>query len=752
MPPRPPSVPSAMKSLFLLLLLSLLPGPVRALEADPLQAVDPFIGCATNGHTYPGASCPFALVQPSPVTGSIGWQYCAEYLHTDRHLLGFSQTHLSGTGCMDLGDLLLLPLASVPVSGPVRAQMDKSTEAARPGYYRVRLADSGITAELTATPRVAYHRYTFPPAAVPRLLLDLQHGPAWSQQQQDRRVRNCSLRRLDPYTLIGHLETSIWVRRHVYFCLRTNRPLVQTDTLAAPAGNRAPLLLLRFSPLGEVPLEVKISLSTVSEEGAVENMEKELPAWDFPATVRQAQDQWRSLLGRFTLEGTPEQRTLFYTSLYHLFLQPNLLSDTDGQFLAGPDHALHCDPQTPFYSTFSCWDTFRAAHSLYLLATPELVAPFVQSLVVQGEAQGYLPVWALWGGDTHCMTGNHAVAIIAEAILKGTPGIDARRAWAIIDRTLTLPHPPSSRWPLYLRYGYYPADSVSLESVSRTLEHTYDDHAAALLARHLGLRAEARRYARRAKFYENLFCPESHLFRPRLADGRWLTPFDPLALAHAESVGGHYTEGNAWQYAFAVPHAIPRLVRLMGGREAFCRRLDTLFSLRLPAEAATLADVTGLLGLYAHGNEPSHHVAYLYALAGRPAQTQLLVRHICRRLYAARPDGLCGNDDCGQLSAWYVFSTLGFYPVDPVGGRYVLGAPQVPRATLRLPSGRLLRVEAVGWHPDAPFVRSVTLNGRRLRRPYLTHAELLGGGTLRFEMSARPSGPVSSLGAVSAQE
>lgn len=733
-----------MKSPLLLLLLLLIPQIHSAQTADPIQAVDPFIGCATNGHTYPGAACPFAMVQPSPVTGSIGWQYCAEYLHTDRHLLGFSQTHLSGTGCMDLGDLLLLPLAAPPPAGQLAGSlMDKSTETARPGYYAVRLADSGITAELTATPRVAYHRYTFSPAAVPHLLLDLQHGPAWSQQQQDRRVRNCSFRRLDPYTLIGHLETSIWVRRHVYFCLRTNRPLIQCDTLAAPATHRAPRLLLRFSSLSEAPLEVKISLSTVSEAGAVENMEKELPAWDFPATVRRAEAQWRSLLGRFTLEGTPEQRTLFYTSLYHLFLQPNLLSDADGHFRAGPDHALHCDPQTPFYSTFSCWDTFRAAHSLYLLATPELVAPFVQSLVVQGEAQGYLPVWALWGGDTHCMTGNHAVAILAEAILKGTPGIDARRAWALIDRTLTESHPPSSRWPLYLRHGYYPADSVTLESVSRTLEHTYDDHAAALLARRLGLRAEARRYARRARFYENLFCPESHLFRPRLANGRWLAPFDPLALAHAESVGGHYTEGNAWQYAFAVPHAIPRLVRLMGGREAFCRKLDSLFLLRLPPEAATVADVTGLLGLYAHGNEPSHHVAYLYALAGRPAQTHYLVRHICRRFYAARPDGLCGNDDCGQLSAWYVFSTLGFYPVDPVSGRYVLGAPQVPRAELRLPGGRRLVVEARGWSEQAPFVRSVSLNGHRLRRPYVTHAELLRGGTLSFEMSAQPSRPVT---------
>ena len=714
--------------LYICLLGLTLPALGQRTAAD---YVNPFIGTDGNGHTFPGACTPFGMVQPSPVTGAWGWRYCAEYQFADSVAWGFSQTHLNGTGCMDLGNVLLMPSQTCDGRPCLRSRMDKTTERAEPGYYTVRLEQASVRAELTSTPHVAYHRYLFDRPDSALLVVDLQHGPAWSEAQYHTQVRQCDVAQPDDCTLEGHVESSVWVRQDVYFCLRLNCPVAQTDTLPAQPGEVGRRLVLHLPPTNGRPVEVKVALSAVSVEGARRNLEAELPHWDFETTRRQAKQRWNELLQRFELEGSEAQQTAFYTALYHACIQPNNVADADGTYRTANGVTGRAEGGT-FYSTFSCWDTYRAAHPLYTLCVPEQVAHFVRSLVAQAEAQGHLPVWSLWGKDNYCMIANHAVSIVAEAVCKGFDGIDRERAWRAVEQTLRASHPAKTNWEICLAYGYYPADLVKHESVSMTLEQAYDDYAASRMARALGKQREAREFAQRARCWRKLLCPTTRFMRPRLSDGSWKKPLDPAALSHAEGSGGDYTEGNAWQYTWHVQHEPLELMRLMGGKRAFCRKLDSLFTTQ--PQGAKLADVTGLIGQYAHGNEPSHHVAYLYALAGQPERTQELVNTICDTQYAARPDGLCGNDDCGQMSAWYVLSCMGFYPVDPVSGHYVLGAPQLPHIRLQLPHQRAFTIVAEGLDPVHRRVQAVYLNGKRLRRNFLTHQEIAAGGELRFVM------------------
>ncbi|MDE5935564.1 MAG: glycoside hydrolase family 92 protein, partial [Muribaculaceae bacterium] len=407
---------------------------------------------------------------------------------------------------------------------------------------------------------------------------------------------------------------------------------------------------------------------------ALANIAAELPGWDFDAVATEAHDEWRDLLSRIDMEGTDDQKKNLYTSLYHAYVQPNRISDADGRYRNAADSVVKATGDG-FYSTFSLWDTYRAAHPLYTILNPERVDGFVNSLIEQSEVHGYIPLWALWGRDTECMVGNHGVPVIAEAFRKGFKGFDAERAYDAVRRTQTVPHGPKSPWDIYLKYGYFPSDLIEKESVSSTLETTYDDYAAADMARRMGKTDDAEMFAARADYYKNLFDTTTLFMRPRLSDGSWKGPFNPSAIGHAESVGGDYTEGNAWQYTWHVQHDIDGLMDLFPDRETFVQRLDSLFTIELITDAS---DVTGLIGQYAHGNEPSHHVAYLYTLAGRPDRTEELIREIFDTQYHPYPEGLCGNDDCGQMSAWYIFSAMGFYPVDPVSGNYIIGAPQMP--------------------------------------------------------------------------
>ncbi len=704
----------------------------NAAQTDYTQYVDVFIGAADNGHTFPGATTPFGMIQTSPVTGAVGWRYCSEYMNADSIIWGFTQTHLSGTGCMDLGDVLVMPATGERNRAwdGYRSRFSKANETATPGYYSVVLDEPGVKAELTASPRVALHRYTYNKADSPSVFIDLQHGPTWNEQQYHSQVSLCDVKWEDAQTLTGHVRNSVWVHQDYFFVLKFNRPTTEQINLPMAETEKGQRIVACFDLQPGDELMTKIALSTTSVEGARKNMDTEMPGWDFEATREAAKADWNKYLSRIEVTGTDDQKTNYYTSFYHALIQPNQISDVDGMYRNAKDEIVKTDGEA-FYSTFSLWDTYRAAHPFYTLMVPEKVDGFVTSLVEQGEVQGFLPIWGLWGKETFTMIGNHGVSVIAEAYRKGFRGFDAERAFNIVKRTQTVSHPHKSNWENYMKHGYFPTDLTEVESVSSTLESVYDDYAAADMAKRMGKAEDAEYFAKRADFYKNLFDKETQFMRPRNSNGTWKTPFDPSEVAHAESKGGDYTEGNAWQYTWHVQHDVPGLIALFGGEEAFLNKLDSVFTVELKT---TQADVTGLIGQYAHGNEPSHHVTYLYTLAGRPERTQELVRQIFDTQYRPEPDGLCGNDDCGQMSAWYMFSAMGFYPVDPVSGNYVFGAPQMPQITLNLANGKTFTVIAEGISAENKYVESVTLNGEPYTKNYITHEDILNGGTLVFKM------------------
>lgn len=705
--------------------------PVQTTEpTDYTRYVNTFIGAADNGHTFPGACRPFGLIQASPETNAIGWQYCSGYNFKDSLIWGFSQTHLNGTGCMDLGDLLVMPVTGRRVREDYKSPFRKETESATPGYYTVELDEYGVKAELTATDRVALHRYTYNTADSASLLLDLQHGLVWNPNQYKSHVKACETKWEDAQTLTGHVRSSVWVNQDLYFVMKFNKPVIDTLSLPIAETEKGKRLVMSFDVKPEEELLMKVAISTTGVDGAKKNMEKELSGWDFDAVRNDAKATWNNYLGRIEVTGTQDELENFYTSFYHALIQPNNIADVDGRYRNAKDSVVQ-STSGDFYSTFSLWDTYRAAHPFYTLAIPERVDGFVNSMVEQCETQGYLPVWALWGKETNTMIGNHAVSVIAEAYKKGFRGFDAERAFNAIKQTLTVSHPKSD-WETYMKYGYYPTDKVDAESVSRTLESVYDDYAASSMAEQLGKREDAAYFKQRSEFYKNLFDTTTQFMRPKQADGQWKSPFNPSDIAHAESRGGDYTEGNAWQYTWHVQHDVPGLIKLFGGEKPFLNKLDSLFTVELTGEG--LADVTGLIGQYAHGNEPSHHVTFLYALAGKPERTQELIREIFDTQYKNKPDGLCGNDDCGQMSAWYMFNAMGFYPVDPVSGNYVFGAPQLPKVVLHLSDNKTFTVIAENLSKENKYIESIMLNGEPYEKNYISHEDIVKGGTLVYRM------------------
>lgn len=699
---------------------------------DYTQYVNPFIGAADNGHTFPGACRPFGMIQTSPVTGAVGWRYCSEYVYEDSIIWGFTQTHLNGTGCMDLGDVLVMPVTGKRQRqwNEYRSGFSKETEKATPGYYSVTLDEPDVTAELTATTHTALHRYTFHKADSASLLIDLQHGPAWRDEQYHSQVSFCETNWENDSTLTGHVINKVWVNQVYYFAMKFNRPVIASSELPMAATEKGKRIIATFDMKPEDQLLMKVALSTTGVEGAKANLTAELNGWDFEGVRQTAKNEWNSYLSRIDVEGTTDEKTNFYTSFYHALIQPNEISDIDGKYRNAKDEIVQATGDK-FYSTFSTWDTYRAAHPFYTLMVPERVDGFVNSLVDQCETIGYLPIWGLWGGETFTMIANHSVPIIAEAYAKGFRGFDAERAFNAIKQTQTVSHPLKSNWENYTKYGYFPTDLTEAESVSSTLESVYDDYAAADMAKRMGKEEEAAYFAKRADYYKNLFDPSTKFMRPKKADGTWKSPFNPSQVGHSESIGGDYTEGNAWQYTWHVQHDVPGLIALFGGEEAFLQKLDSVFTVKLET---TQADVTGLIGQYAHGNEPSHHVAYLYTLAGRSERTQELIRQIFDTQYLPKPNGLCGNDDCGQMSAWYMFSAMGFYPVNPVSGEYVFGAPQFPKFTLHLADGKTFTILAEGLSEEHKYIDSITLNGKPYTKNYITHEDILKGGTLVYKM------------------
>ena len=536
----------------------------------------------------------------------------------------------------------------------------------------------------------------------------------------------------------GFTRRTEWVQRIYYFVIEFDKPIVKREELE----KRSPLekssrYALTFDMQDNDTLKMKISLSSSGVEGAKNNLIAEAPDWDFEAIRQNAKTAWNRYLSRVTIEGTQDDKVNFYTSMYHLYIQPNNMADVDGKYI-GPNREVSQSPKGKYYSTWSQWDTFRAAFPMYTVLSPELIEGFVNSMLEYSEQQGHLPIWSLWGQETYTMIGNHSIPMIVDAYLKGFTGFDVEKAYTEIKKSITQSKHYKSDWDIYDKFGYYPYDIVKLESVSRTLECGFDDYCMALFAEKLGKAQDAAFFRKRSEYYKNLYDKATKTMRPKDSNGEWLTPFDPYELAHADSsIGGNYTEGNALQYSWHLLQDISGLIELMGGKEATGKALDYLFNTTRES-TGTLADVTGLIGQYAHGNEPSHHIAYIYPYLDRAEETQRLVRQITTDFYKNKPDGLIGNDDCGQMSAWYMFSVLGFYPMNPVSGEFVLGAPQVAAATIDVGNGKRFTMEAKNLSKENLYVEKVELNGKPHQRKTITYQDIMNGSSLVFYMTDKP--------------
>lgn len=718
---------------YIILSLVLVSCTVGQQVADYSQYVNPFIGNADNGHTFPGACVPFGLIQVSPQSGTGSWRYCSGFNYSDDYIDGFAQTHLNGTGLPDLGDILLFPFCEELPKGFYKSRFNKDSQKAVAGYYSVDLTDAKVNVELTATPHTSFNKYVFKDEN-PSILIDLQRGLVNSMDRLHTHVLSADVSMPDSYTIIGHNKVTEWVERQYFFVIKFDKPYTLKEELPMKENEKAKRFILSFKGGGKTVVQVKVAISSVSIDGALASLEQENSGWNFQDVRENANNQWNTLLSRAQVSGTNEEKTNFYTSMYHLFIQPNNIADIDGQY-RGADDKVYNSPTKTYYSTLSLWDTYRAAHPLYTILAPERVDGMVQTMIDHYKVKGLLPIWALWGKENYCMIGNHAIPVIADAYLKGFRGFNVNDAYEAVKSSSMVRH-LNSDWEVYNKYGYYPYDLIKVESISRTLESCYDDYCVAQMAKGLGKSEDYKYFKNRSNFYKNLFDPQTKLMRGKDSKGNWRTPFNPFLLSHASTSGGDYTEGNAWQYTWHVQHDVPGLIKLMGGKKEFASKLDSLFLLNKRIEGkGFVSDVTGLIGQYAHGNEPSHHIVYLFNYADRRDRTQELIRDIFDRFYLPKPDGLCGNDDCGQMSAWYLFSAMGFYPVNPAGGEYILGAPQIEKVVLSLPGNKTFTVQAKGLSLKNKYVKSVTLNGTPFMGLSIHHKDIMNGGTLVFEMT-----------------
>ncbi len=710
---------------------------IPALAQRQIDYVDPFIGTDGTGHTFPGPAAPFGMVQPGPDNGNTGWEFTSGYQYRSPLILGFSQNRGSGTGIPELGDVLVMPSRTRREN--FASAYDKASETARVGYYAVTLRDNDVRVELTASELTAFHRYTFTSGGGRVwVLVDLQHGLTFRTDRQPVLESNAVVTRDG---VEGWQRRANWTTRTVAFALVFDHPVAEHIELPRRAGDAAPRFLLAFDLPDAGVLQMKAGLSSVDIEGARANRET-TPGWDFDAVAAATAAQWEGLLARAVIEAPAQQKRIFYSALYHAFIHPSRISDADGRW-RGPDGTVRSAAGGIRYSTLSLWDTFRAANSLYALLVPERVDDFVLTLLDHADATGRLPKWTIWGGETGTMIGEPALPVIAEAWAKGFRGFDGQRALAAMVATSTRDAAPVypgdhslSQWSLYDRFGYYPFDLTQGEAVSRTLEAGIGDDATARMAAMLGETALAERFAARAGGWRKLVDPETRLARGRDSQGVWRTPFDPMMPTSPLNNPGDYTEANAWQYSWTPAlHDPEGLVAAMGGREAFRRKLDTFFFDLKPLEGWAYLGQEATIGQYAHGNEPSHHIAWLYALTDHPETGHRLVARIARDFYKDSPAGIIGNEDAGQMSAWYVFATLGFYPAQPASGSYVVGIPLVRRATIAVPGRPRLTITRIG---DGDRLARVTLAGRALATTAIPHQRLARGGTLRF--TTEPTG------------
>lgn len=716
---------------------------VNCISAQNLTRwVNPFIGTGAvqsslSGNNYPGATVPFGMVQLSPDTREApDWAQASGYDYNDSIIYGFSHTRLSGTGASDFIDILLFPT----ISDKRKSTFTHQHEQARPGYYQVLLKDEKIQAELTASVHVGVHRYTCSDGDQLKLWLDLDHSA--NKGSWNRRIIQSQLRMVSPTVVEGYRIITGWAKlRKIYFHLEFSQPVLSNQLYD---GNRmyenTPVIngtelrgLFCFDKKWNKELICKVALSPVSIENARLNMATEVLGWDFEYIARAAETSWEKELKKIIIQGTDLQKKIFYTALYHTMVQPNTMSDVNGEYMASDYVTRSVAKGEVHYSTFSLWDTFRAAHPLYTLIHTHRIPDFVKSMMRQYDYYGYLPVWQLWGQDNYCMIGNHSIPVIVDAVLKGVAGVDEEKAYEAVFNSSIVSH-PNSPFEVWEKYGYMP-ENIQTQSVSITLEQAFDDWCVAQLAKRLGKEKDYNHFMKRSAFYRNLFNSKTGFFQPKNDKGEWIEPFDPYK--YGANGGYPFTEGNAWQYFWYVPQNIPDLISLTGGNKAFVAKLDTFFTVSYQSGALN-DNASGFVGQYAHGNEPSHHVAYLYACAGEPWKTQKYVAYIMNELYNDSSSGYAGNDDCGEMSAWYVFGALGFYPVNPVSGEYVIGTPMLEEAVIQLPDRKTFTVKAPRKEDNEVYICSMKLNGEKYTKNYITHQDIMKGGILEFVMTASP--------------
>lgn len=721
-------------SLLVLLMASCMKNTPKAVQEERLtNFVDPFIGTGFHGHTYPGASYPFGQIQLSPDNGTQGWDWCSGYHYSDSVVAGFSHLHLSGTGIGDLADISFLPVAGEVTlqEGEQNADFVKryagkythADESAQPGYYAVTLKNNGVKAEFTVTERAGLHRYSFPKEGEHNLLINLGFAINWDKPYQT------TLNITDSTLVTGSRLSKGWAAdQHVYFAARFSQP-ISASQIANVGGEGRTVGILKFK---EPQVMVKVGISSVSVENAVANLDGSLPGWDFEATQKAASDAWEKELAKIRIESNDSiQKTIFYTSLYHTMVAPALFSDSNGEFKGVKGDKQKAEGYNR-YTVFSLWDTYRALHPLFTLTQQARVNDMVKSMLDNYKQTGILPVWELEGNETFCMVGNHSIPVIAEAILKGIGDFDHQLAFEAMKATSMNDRDGMG---LYDKLGYMPADKIQ-QSVAKSLEVAIDDWCVAAVAQKLGKMEDAAYFAKRAESFKAYFDKETGFMRGKLSNGQWTTPFDP---AYSKHEGSDYTEGNGWQYLWLVPQNVNGLIELLGGKEPFADKLEQLFNVEEGVKGEEASnDITGLIGAYAHGNEPGHHTTFLFNYAGRAWRTQELNRKIQTEMYTNTPEGICGNEDCGQMSAWYVFSAMGFYPVNPSDLTYQLGSPLVQQARLEVSPGKFFTVKAPLASVTNKYIREVKLNGQKLDRTYITHQEIMDGGTLEFTMGAEP--------------
>ena len=721
-------------------------------DDDLTQYVNIRVGTGGHGHTFPGATMPFGAVQLSPDTYTKGWDWCSGYYAADTSIMGFSHTHLSGTGCGDMLDVLLMPnvgdvkwesgTRENPSEG-YRSVFSHDDEQMEPGYYAVSLKDRKVHAELTATERTGLHRYTFSADETSHFILDFAHA----YDDPANPVSEATLEISGPDMITGRRTVHSWADgRRIYFAAQFSKPFAKTqlqqdgavlsDDSKKATGKSLKAALHYGTSEGE-QIRVRVGISGVSVANALKNLQAEMPGWDFDATRAKAKSAWQRELSRIHIEtNDATQKTIFYSSLYHMMVAPTLFDDVNGEY-CGMDGQTHLLVEGQHnYSSYSLWDTFRALHPSFTLFQPERVPGLVNCLVrMAEESPAGMPVWPLQGKETGTMTGYHSASVMAEACVKNVPNVDWNRAYKVMRKRNMDDNYRGLGF--YRDMGYIPADKED-ESTSKTLEYDYGDWACSHVAAKVGAHEDADLQRKRSQNYRNLFDPKTQFIRAKMSDGKWAEPFDPIDMGHTDKYRD-YTESNAWQTTFGIQHDVKGYIELWGGRAPFVKKLDELFTIPSTLPKNAPPDIAGLVGQYAHGNEPSHHIAYLYTYAGQPWKTQSRVNSLLRTMYHNDPNGLAGNEDCGQMSAWYVMSALGLYAVDPVSGNYVLTSPLFDKATLTVTNGNKLVIEAKRTSPDAIYIQSVTINGKRSDKLWVSHAEIAHGGHIFFELGTEPN-------------